>query len=620
MLEHPVFKGKPSGNMFSGNRLKLKKFVFAFLLAILPSRFTQARADDLEALSVVNAAQQQSIQILVPRTSISASELGLLVNDNDPQSVAVASYYASARDIPSANIVHLNFATGSFSMSDTDFNILKAQVDASLPSNVQALAISWTAPYIVGQGMSITSAFALGYNSHYANWCGSSCCATTAVNYFNSTTTKPKTDLNIRPAMMLGGYNTDEVKSLIDRGVTASQTFPTGKGYFIRTTDAIRSVRSGDFSSTVTNWNRSDGLQMNYIDNGSGTGLNYIQNISGVLFYLTGLSSVPQIYTNQYVPGAVADHLTSYGGKLLSSSQMSSLEWLKAGATGSYGTVEEPCNYTYKFPQASILVQNYFAGATLLESYWKSVYWPGEGIFIGDPLARPYGTYGQYVGNDLQIYTTILKPGTSYTLYSADAPQGPFTKVQQNISVAKYTFTTLIVPNASKAVYELVPSTTVLPLATPTATPTITPTNTSTPIHTATAVPTSTPTPTPVAPPPSQSTPTPAPTPQATNTPKSGGKENDKSHSIKGRLDSSSRIARRSGLNLVSGKWRIFDSSKKLIASKKIGALGPFRIDNVPSGKYTIQPVMKGYRVVPRRRTVTVGESTVSGIRFLVSR
>jgi hypothetical protein len=35
-------------------------------------------------------------------------------------------------------------------------------------------------------------------------------------------------------------------------------------------------------------------------------------------------------------------------------------------------------------------MHHYLAGETLIESYWKSVAMPGQGIFIGEPLARPY--------------------------------------------------------------------------------------------------------------------------------------------------------------------------------------------------------------------------------------
>jgi uncharacterized protein (TIGR03790 family) len=113
--------------------------------------------------------------------------------------------------------------------------------------------------------------------------------------------------------------------------------------------------------------------------------------------YFTGLTQVQAIATNQYLPGAVADHLTSYGGQLTDSGQMSSLRWLEAGATGSYGTVVEPCNFPQKFPHPGVLMAHYLNGDTLIEAYWKSVLMPGQGIFIGEPLARPFPS-GQIPG------------------------------------------------------------------------------------------------------------------------------------------------------------------------------------------------------------------------------
>jgi uncharacterized protein (TIGR03790 family) len=69
---------------------------------------------------------------------------------------------------------------------------------------------------------------------------------------------------------------------------------------------------------------------------------------------------------------------------------MSVLRWIEAGATGSYGTVVEPCNFTAKFPNVGLLMRRYLAGETLIEAYWKSVAMPGQGVFIGEPLAAPY--------------------------------------------------------------------------------------------------------------------------------------------------------------------------------------------------------------------------------------
>jgi uncharacterized protein (TIGR03790 family) len=115
-----------------------------------------------------------------------------------------------------------------------------------------------------------------------------------------------------------------------------------------------------------------------------------LQYRNDVMFYFTGLATVPAIDSNTYLPGAIADHLTSAGGRLTDSAQMSSLRWLEAGTTCSYGSVTEPCNYVEKFPRPNVVIDRYLNGETLLEAYWKSVQWPGQGLFIGEPLAAPF--------------------------------------------------------------------------------------------------------------------------------------------------------------------------------------------------------------------------------------
>jgi hypothetical protein len=34
-----------------------------------------------------------------------------------------------------------------------------------------------------------------------------------------------------------------------------------------------------------------------------------------------------------------------------------------------------------------VLVKNYFLGDTAVEAYLKSVLWPAQGVFVGEPLA-----------------------------------------------------------------------------------------------------------------------------------------------------------------------------------------------------------------------------------------
>jgi hypothetical protein len=66
------------------------------------------------------------------------------------------------------------------------------------------------------------------------------------------------------------------------------------------------------------------------------------------------------------------------------------MEWIASGATASHGTVSEPCNHVQKFPHPQVLLLHYLQGSTAIEAYWKSVAWPQQSLFIGDPLAAPF--------------------------------------------------------------------------------------------------------------------------------------------------------------------------------------------------------------------------------------
>ena len=61
-----------------------------------------------------------------------------------------------------------------------------------------------------------------------------------------------------------------------------------------------------------------------------------------------------------------------------------------ASFANRYGTVVEPCNLPQKFPYPPVAIGRYLQGETLIEAYWKSVLMPGQGIFIGEPLAAPF--------------------------------------------------------------------------------------------------------------------------------------------------------------------------------------------------------------------------------------
>jgi hypothetical protein len=179
-----------------------------------------------------------------------------------------------------------------------------------------------------------------------------------------------------------------------------------------------------------------------------------IEHKPDVLFYFTGLVQVPKIETNRFLPGAVADHLTSAGGQLTGRRQMSALRWLQAGATGSFGTVVEPCAVLGKFPNPGILMDSYTSGSTLIEAYWKSVQQPGEGIFIGEPLAAPFdGVRVDSEDDSIVLHTRTLSPGYYQLSYSAD-PVGPYRTLPGRIRVG-YHQQDFVLPKPRDGYYRL---------------------------------------------------------------------------------------------------------------------------------------------------------------------
>ncbi len=311
-------------------------------------------------------------------TGIRPDNIAVIVNDADHLSRQIGEYYQKRRNIPEANMIHVRFKPGTTAMSRAEFQAIKAQVDSRTPLSVQAYALTWAAPYRV-DCMSITSAFALGFDPAY---CARGCKATKIDPYFNSSSHAPYTDFGIRPTMALAGLDFRDVKQLIDRGVASDGTFPQGTGYLVSTSDKERNVRADMYPTIISYLGNKIGLRLVKAD--------YIVHRNDVLFYFTGVPEVRSLRTNHFVPGAIADHLTSEGGRLTDSNQMSSIAWLEAGATGSYGSVIEPCNFADKFPSPGIVISEYLHGESLIEAYWKSVAMPGQGIFIGEPLAAPF--------------------------------------------------------------------------------------------------------------------------------------------------------------------------------------------------------------------------------------
>ncbi len=185
--------------------------------------------------------------------------------------------------------------------------------------------------------------------------------------------------------MLLQSDDEALARRVIDDGVRSDGTHPPGTVYLVRTSDPRRNVRAAEYPDTI-----AEVAGRVLVDEISAPA--DAASFDGAIAYFTGAVRVTGIDHIHFRPGAVADHLTSTGGVLVGGSQMSALAWLRAGATASFGEVSEPCNRLDKFPNTTVFLRHYLRGDTVLEAYWKSVAMPGQGLIIGEPLARPYGT------------------------------------------------------------------------------------------------------------------------------------------------------------------------------------------------------------------------------------
>src|SRR5258706_946552 len=215
----------------------------------------------------------------------------------------------------------------------------------------------------------MTAAFAFGFAPAF---CAEGCRPTRRSPYFNSSSAAPFTDLKLRPTMLLAGQRGEDGRALIDRGVAAGAPFPDGTACLLSASDRARNTRAAGYAllDAMRPRVRVERLEADEI-----------RDRRDVMFYFTGLAAVAGLETLRFRPGAIADHLTSTGGVLTGHGQMSVLRWLEAGATASYGTVAEPCNFTTKVPHPAPAISRYTRRATRLPAYLEDASTAGPGRF-----------------------------------------------------------------------------------------------------------------------------------------------------------------------------------------------------------------------------------------------
>lgn len=347
----------------------------------------------------------------------------LIINPASAESMYLGNYYRVARNIPERNVLYLNSAPASYA----DFTATGGSLDAFfgqltnawIDDHIDVVVLAdGGAFYVPAEGYVVDMCSPVRRFSHTAIFTmaylrstilAGNVAVTTANHYFSANPAQPLAFssrtawLNGSPSISPGarryfvcgqlgytgslGNTVPEILAMIDRAVGVDGTMPPGTFYFMRTTDPLRNVRAVQFQNAA-NSIIANGGQAQILD-----GV-LPDNRFDCLGIMTGWAD-PPVATAPIgiLPAAFCDHLTSWAATFDIGAQTKISAWIRRGAIGSSGTVEEPCNYTGKFVHANFHAL-YFQGMAQGEAWLRSMgYVPFQSLLIGDPLARPFARF-----------------------------------------------------------------------------------------------------------------------------------------------------------------------------------------------------------------------------------
>jgi hypothetical protein len=208
------------------------------------------------------------------------------------------------------------------------------------------------------------------------------------------------------------GNSVDEALECLRRAAAADGTRPAGTIYYMRNGDIRSTTRLWSFPSAVKQL-QALGVKAEIVDGA------LPQKKDDVAGLQAGNAEFDWPASGStMLPGAIAEHLTSFGGIMeYWSGQTPISAWIRAGAAGSAGTVFEPYAIGAKFPDA-FTYAHYARGCSLAEALYQGTPGPYALLMIGDPLCQPWAKFpvikvtgvqpGQVVSGKLSL---ALAPG-----------------------------------------------------------------------------------------------------------------------------------------------------------------------------------------------------------------
>ena len=179
------------------------------------------------------------------------------------------------------------------------------------------------------------------------------------------------------------GSTVEQAVAVLDRAAQGDLTHPDAPFWFTLTKDVRTRTRfpmMGDALLWLESQGRSGEILHAAMPNRSG-------RCAGLMLGTATMDLPSTRWT--FVPGAIADNLTSTSAAFGGDSQTKITELLHAGAAMTCGPVWEPYSIPFKFP-APMMYGYYATGVTSIEAFYLSISSPYQLLIVGDPLCQPY--------------------------------------------------------------------------------------------------------------------------------------------------------------------------------------------------------------------------------------
>lgn len=375
------------------------------------------------SILLVAAAVWVGLSALDLQAGGSGLNVAVVVNPSSADSIELGNYYCERRQVPAENVIRMAWSGGNTTWTRSEFQtllldpLLAALSQRQLTNQIRYVVLSMDIPFAVsenGRVNSTTSTLFYGFKDSTKSNENSYARSETIWGDVLPSTAPGYSFL----ATMITAGSLPQAKALVDQGVNSDATFPTQQVILAKSSDSARNIRYPLFDNAIFQARLAGfgGLQRLDTDVVSGR--------SNLLGFQTGLANF-SISPNTFVPGAIADSVTSYAGVIFGpNSQTTLLAFIHAGAAGSYGTVTEPGAVVSKFPDP--LVYFYQArGFSLAECYYQALDFPYQGLVVGEPLAAPcqHPATGVWVGvSSNAVLTGTVQLGVQFTAADRERP------------------------------------------------------------------------------------------------------------------------------------------------------------------------------------------------------